>query len=69
MYVCICHAVTDRSIREVVIRGARSLSDVQCELPVGGCCGRCQDTAEQVVQECLRACNKNVEARPEPLEA
>jgi len=69
MYVCICHAVTDRSIREVVKRGARSLSDVQCELPVGACCGRCQETAEQVVADCLRARNKNVESELVPLEA
>jgi bacterioferritin-associated ferredoxin len=68
MYVCICHAVTDRTIREVVDRGARSLLDVQCELPVGSCCGRCQETAEQVVEECLRARGKNVEQQPEPLE-
>jgi bacterioferritin-associated ferredoxin len=53
MYVCICHAVTDRQIREVVNRGANSLTDVQQQVPVGGCCGRCQDTAQQVVEECL----------------
>lgn len=69
MYICICHAVTDRSIREVVNRGARSLSDVQCELPVGSCCGRCQETAEKVVEECLRARSKNVAEQLEPLEA
>lgn len=53
MYVCICHAVTDRQIREVVNRGANSLPDVQQQVPVGGCCGRCQDTAQQIVEECL----------------
>lgn len=55
MYVCVCHAVTDRSIREVVEKkGACSLAEVQHELPVGGCCGRCQETAEEVVRECLK---------------
>jgi bacterioferritin-associated ferredoxin len=54
MYVCVCHAVTDREIREAVDCGARSLLDVQCRLPVGACCGRCQDTAEQVVGEYLQ---------------
>jgi bacterioferritin-associated ferredoxin len=33
--------------------GARSLFDVQCRLPVGGCCGSCQDAARQVVDEHL----------------
>lgn len=51
MYVCVCHAVTDRAIREEVERGARSLFDVQCRLPVGGCCGRCEDAARQLIDE------------------
>jgi bacterioferritin-associated ferredoxin len=55
MYVCVCHAVTDRQIRECVDRGARSLFEVQCRLPVGGCCGSCQDTAKKVVDEHLMA--------------
>jgi bacterioferritin-associated ferredoxin len=55
MYVCVCHAVTDRQIREAVKGGARSLFDVQCCLPVGGCCGSCQPSAERIVNEQLRA--------------
>ena len=51
MYVCVCHAVTDREIREEVERGASSLFDVQCRLPVGSCCGRCEDAARQVISE------------------
>lgn len=53
MYVCVCHAVTDRDIRKAVDLGASSLVDVQCQLPVGSCCGRCQDTAKSVVDEYL----------------
>jgi bacterioferritin-associated ferredoxin len=55
MYVCVCNAVSDRQIRECVDRGARSLFEVQCQLPVGSCCGRCEDTASQVVSEQLSA--------------
>jgi bacterioferritin-associated ferredoxin len=54
MYVCICNAVTDRDIRRVVDKGARSLFEVQCQLPVGSCCGRCQDEASNVVDEHLK---------------
>jgi bacterioferritin-associated ferredoxin len=51
MYVCICNAVTDRAIREVVDKGAESLFEVQCHLPVASCCGRCEQTANEVVNE------------------
>jgi bacterioferritin-associated ferredoxin len=53
MYVCVCHAVTDREIRKAVDEGATSLFEVQCRLPVGSCCGRCQETAQQLVDEHL----------------
>jgi len=55
MYVCVCNAVTDRAIREAVDRGASSLYDVQCRLPVASCCGRCEQTAAQIVDEHLQA--------------
>ena len=53
VYVCICHAVTDSQIREVVDRGAASLQQVQCQLPVAGCCGRCEETAREVIDKHL----------------
>ena len=54
MYVCVCNAVTDRAIRDVLDRGAQSLFEVQCRLPVGSCCGTCTETACQIVDEHLR---------------
>ncbi len=53
MYVCVCHAVTDKDIRKAVDRGACSLYDVQNELPVASCCGRCEETARGVVDDYL----------------
>lgn len=60
MYVCVCCAVTDHQIRDAVSDGAASLSDVQTTLPVGMCCGRCEDEARSVVDESLRerACSR-----------
>ncbi len=49
MYVCLCNGISDRQIREVVDRGAGSLSEVQCHLPVASCCGRCEDTAQEII--------------------
>jgi bacterioferritin-associated ferredoxin len=54
MYVCVCHAVTDRQIRRAVEQGARTLGDVQMQLPVGACCGRCEDSAREVIRDCQR---------------
>jgi bacterioferritin-associated ferredoxin len=50
MYVCLCHAISDRQIREVVERGAASLGEVQAHLPVASCCGSCEDTARTVIE-------------------
>ena len=41
MFVCICNAITDRQIQEVVAAGATSLSDLQAQLGVATCCGCC----------------------------
>jgi bacterioferritin-associated ferredoxin len=54
MYVCLCNGVTDREIRAAVEDGAGSLLDVQSTLPVALCCGRCADTACDIVDEHLR---------------
>ena len=51
MYVCICHGITDRQVRETLDSGAASLSEVQLKVPVGGCCGRCLPTAQQIVDD------------------
>jgi len=51
MYVCICHQITDRQIRRAVEQGASTLGEIQLQLPVGGCCGRCLDSARALIAE------------------
>jgi bacterioferritin-associated ferredoxin len=55
MYVCVCFGITDRQISRAVEQGAGTLSEVQMKLPVGGCCGRCEDSAREVIRDCQRA--------------
>jgi bacterioferritin-associated ferredoxin len=55
MYVCVCHAISDRQIREAVERGAESLSEVQAYLPVASCCGRCEDSAREVIESYIES--------------
>jgi bacterioferritin-associated ferredoxin len=50
MYVCVCRAISDRQIREIVSRGASTLDEVQSYLPVASCCGCCEETARELVQ-------------------
>ena len=45
MFICVCNAITERQVQEAVSAGAQSLSDLQAQLGVGGCCGCCRDTA------------------------
>jgi bacterioferritin-associated ferredoxin len=51
MYICLCHGITDRQIRRAVEQGASSLGEVQMQLPVGGCCGRCEPAARELIRE------------------
>lgn len=53
MYVCVCHAVTDRQIRAAAESGARTLRDLRRDLGVTRDCGRCASCAH----ECLREAN------------
>lgn len=50
MYVCICHAVTDREIRAAVARGATRLEDLTMTLGVGAGCGCCRGTAAALIE-------------------
>ena len=45
MFICVCNAITERQVQEAVSSGAASLSDLESQLGVGGCCGCCRDTA------------------------
>jgi len=45
MYICVCNAITERQVRACVDAGAASLDDLQFELGVATCCGRCAGTA------------------------
>ncbi len=50
MYVCLCHAVTDRKIAEAVKEGYCSLRQVQLCLRVGTNCGKCIPATRDVIR-------------------
>lgn len=55
MYVCICHGVTDRQIREAVCDGVASMRALRQELGVASNCGRCAPYAKQILDESREA--------------
>lgn len=62
MYICVCHAISDRQIRDVVDRGAESLCQVQAHLPVASCCGRCEDSAREIIEAHIESASRRVAA-------
>lgn len=54
MYVCLCKAVTDRQIRDMVNGGCCSYAEVRRELGVGTQCGKCGQQAKSIVQTAVR---------------
>jgi bacterioferritin-associated ferredoxin len=55
MIVCVCNAVSDREIRAAVAAGAHSFAEVQAQLGVATCCGRCRECAARIVDDALHA--------------
>ena len=54
MYVCICNAVTDREIRGAVDLGCSSFGELQRDLGVGTCCGKCEPEARRLLGHCAQ---------------
>ena len=55
MYVCICHAVTDKDIRRAAKSGIGDLASLKDALGVATGCGSCEATAMNVLADCKNA--------------
>lgn len=53
MFVCVCHAITDREIDQAVDSGSVTLEQLKNELDVGTSCGACAEYIDQRLQERL----------------
>ena len=56
VYICICNAITDRQIKEAVAQGATTLADLQFDLGVATGCGRCAESAMELLPQPRVAC-------------
>jgi bacterioferritin-associated ferredoxin len=53
MYICVCNAVTESTIRQAVKDGARSLRDLSFRTGCSTQCGCCVGLAREVMDETL----------------
>jgi bacterioferritin-associated ferredoxin len=51
MYVCLCNAITDKTIRQAVAEGVCSLPELSRRTGCARVCGSCAELAEQVLHE------------------
>ena len=51
MYVCLCHAVTERTVRAAARAGKCTADDVCKRTYAGASCGTCRTEVERVVAE------------------
>ena len=51
MYVCVCRAVTDSKIEELVEGGCKSLSDLQQKVSICNQCCSCKESIEKIMDE------------------
>ncbi|MBV4368289.1 bacterioferritin-associated ferredoxin [Erwinia sp. BNK-24-b] len=55
MYVCLCNAISDKTIREVVRRyQPKSLQHLRQFIPVGKQCGKCLRVTRDIMKEELQ---------------
>jgi bacterioferritin-associated ferredoxin len=49
MIVCVCRRISDRDIARAARDGCMSFDDLQIDIGVGTCCGKCHDCARQTL--------------------
>jgi len=55
MYICVCHAVTDKQIKASVENGCCSYREIRDCHQVGTTCGRCVPEARELINTTLAA--------------
>jgi bacterioferritin-associated ferredoxin len=54
MYICICKAISDSDIQQMVHSGAQSADDIEQRCGAGSDCGSCRDEIGDLVRAHLR---------------
>ncbi|WP_322033160.1 bacterioferritin-associated ferredoxin [Paraburkholderia sp. J76] len=67
MIVCVCKSVSDRTIRASIEDGMDSFDELQFELGVATCCGKCEESVRDVMAQsgaCASRCGVTHPAHP-----
>jgi bacterioferritin-associated ferredoxin len=51
MIVCVCKSVSDRKIRASIAEGVDTFDELQFELGVATCCGKCEESVREVMAQ------------------
>jgi bacterioferritin-associated ferredoxin len=52
MYICICHAITEKDIQKAVGKGVSSIAKLSELTMLGKHCGCCTEHANEVLNQC-----------------
>lgn len=58
MIVCICKNIPERAIYRLVEEGVDNFDELQFELGVSTCCGKCEPFAREVLRDACRSCTR-----------
>jgi len=70
MIVCVCKSVSDRKICASLAEGVNSFDELQFELGVATCCGKCEESVRDLMAEqgvCASRCGVEHHAHPIPV--
>ncbi|MGH8782513.1 (2Fe-2S)-binding protein [Paraburkholderia sp.] len=70
MIVCVCKSVSDRKIRASIAQGVDSFDELQFELGVATCCGKCEESVRDVMEQtgvCASRCGVERHTHTAPL--
>ena len=62
MYVCVCNAVTEQQLRQVIRKGAITVQQLKQELGVAMRCGACQDCLQDYLKQNFMVPNTDLSA-------
>lgn len=62
MYVCVCHGLSERQLRQAVRDGAQSFEALQASTGVATCCRTCEPCAREVLHQTLDSAHATQQA-------